>query len=35
MRTYTDYPMTHLGDTPGKEAPIREVLVHGWESAVA
>lgn len=31
MRAYTDYPMTHLGDTPGKEAPIREVFVHGWD----
>jgi hypothetical protein len=31
MKAYTDYPMTHLGDESGKEAPIREVFIHGWD----
>lgn len=31
MKCYTDYPMTHLGDESGVEAPIREIQVHGWD----
>jgi len=31
MKGYTDYPMTHLGDKSGVEAPIREIFIHGWD----
>lgn len=31
MRAWTDYPIVELGDTPGQEAPIREVTVLGWD----
>jgi len=28
---YTDYPFVELGDTPGEEAPIREVIPTSWD----
>ena len=31
MRAWTDYPIEELGDAPGKEAPIRECEVLGWD----
>jgi len=31
MKAYTDYPMTHLGDKSGEQAPIREIFIHGWD----
>ena len=31
MKTYTDYPITELGDTPYQEAPVRECIVRGWD----
>lgn len=31
MKAYTDMPFDFLGDKPGEEAPIREVLVYGWD----
>jgi hypothetical protein len=32
MRTYTDYPITELGDTAGEEAPIRECRVVSYDN---
>ena len=31
MKAWTDYPFTWLGDTAGKEAPIREVDVTAYD----
>lgn len=31
-RAWTDYPIIEMGDTPGKEAPIRECYVVGQDS---
>jgi hypothetical protein len=31
MMAWTDYPIVALGDEVGKEAPIREVTVLGWD----
>lgn len=28
---WTDYPFVELGDLPGKQAPIRQVLVVGFD----
>ena len=27
MKAWTDYPFPELGDTPGREAPVREITV--------
>jgi len=31
ITAWTDYPITELGDTPGQEAPIRQVFVVSWD----
>jgi hypothetical protein len=31
MKTWTDYPITELGDEPGKIAPIRECTVLNYD----
>ena len=31
MKAYTDYPITELGDAPGKPAPIRQVHVRSYD----
>jgi len=31
MRAWTDYPFSELGDTPGEQAPVRNVLVLFWD----
>ena len=28
---FTDYPITEMGDVPGKIAPIRQILVTGYD----
>jgi hypothetical protein len=28
---WTDYPFVELGDTPGQEAPVREIEVGEWD----
>ena len=30
-KTWTDYPMTALGDTPGQRAPIREASLISYD----
>ena len=32
MKAWTDYPFTELGDTAGKEAPIRRIDVLSYDS---
>jgi hypothetical protein len=32
IRTYTDYPITELGDTEGEIAPIRECRVISYDN---
>ena len=31
MKAWTDYPFAELGDTPGHEAPVREVVVLSYD----
>jgi hypothetical protein len=31
MKFYTDYPIEELGDTPNKEAPIRECVLIDYD----
>lgn len=33
MKAYTDYPITELGDEPGKSAEIREVQVLSFDGS--
>ena len=28
---YTDYPIAALGDPPGKEAPVRKVMIYDYD----
>lgn len=32
MKAWTDYPFAELGDTPGREAPVREITVLSYDS---
>lgn len=31
MKAYTDYPFIELGDTSGKEAPVRECVILSYD----